>query len=51
MMTKSYIEYTQRESRFFSLKKVSIDRYNYLTNKATEFTKQRYEKLAKLIKK
>ena len=51
MMTKDYTEYTQNESRFFSLKKISEERFKYLTNNASEFAKARYEKLNNLAKK
>lgn len=49
--TKEYSEYTERESRFFTLKKVSLERYKYLTSSASEFAKKRYENLINMSKK
>ena len=51
MMAKDYSEYTSKQSRFFTLRKVSEGRYNELTSKASEFTKLRFEKLVNLSKK
>lgn len=51
MVTSEYSEFTKNESRYFTLKKVSEERFNLLTQKASEFAKQRYEKLVSLSKK
>ena len=51
IMTNDYSEYTKNESRFFTLKKVSESRYNELTQKASEFSKQRFLNLQNLTKK
>jgi len=51
MMTNEYNSYTSRESRFFTLKKVSEQRYLQLTKNASQFAKEKYEKLIKMAKK
>lgn len=51
MMVTEYSSYTSKQSRFFTLKKVSEERYNTLTRGASEFAKKRYENLSNLSKK
>ena len=51
MATLEYESYLARESRYFSLKKVSEERFNKLSSSANGFAKARYEKLVNLSKK
>ena len=51
MMTNEYSDFTRKESRFFTLKKVSEERYNKLTEQASAFAKERYKNLTSILKK
>ena len=51
VMVQPYESYTGKQSRFFTLKKVSEGRYNELSTKASEFAKQRFENLMNMSKK
>ncbi len=51
VMVQPYESYTSKQSRFFTLKKISEERYNTLSSDASTFAKQRFENLMNLSKK